>query len=280
MRLKNNSWMILGGVCLMCVLMLAGCKSAGTTTTSGAAILKTDEAFFSSMLDHSFQFQTLSARLRLDFSDKKMDFSTRAQLKMIHDDRLQLSVQFLGMEMFRFEISNDSIKVLDRRNKRYVAERYDKLKEEMRVEFNFHNLQALFTNQVFVPGEKNISNRHFRRFRMTKEEDRASLKLKDTQGMLYTFTADGNEKLLSTVIENTRHRQVMTWDYKQFQKSGAYQFPMKMTASLSIGDQLQGMAVLNFSSPEINQPLKIDFHIPSGYEKVTLEQIIKSLGKK
>lgn len=264
--------------CLMCLLVLSGCKSASTTATSGAAILKTDEAFFSSVLEHSFQFQTLSARLRLDYTDKKMDFSTRVQLKMIHDDRLQLSIQpLLGIEMFRIEVSNDSIKVLDRRSKRYVAERYDQLKDEMKVEFNFHNLQALLTNQVFVPGEKNISNRHFRRFRMTKEDDRALLKLKDANGLMYTFMAGGDEKLLSTMIEYKRQNQVLTWDYKQFQKIGSHPFPMKMTAGFSTGNHVRGTAVLNFSVPEVDQPLKMHFQIPSGYKRVTLEQIINSL---
>jgi hypothetical protein len=280
MKQNKNSWIIVCGVSLIC--LLGGCKSTNVPT-SGAAILKTEEVFFSSVLDHSFRFQTLSARMRLDFSDRELDFSARVQLKIIRDDRIQLSVQPLGIELFRIEITHDSIKMLDRRNKQYVAERYDTWKDKMQVEFNFHNLQALLTNQLFVPGETNISNRHFRRFRMTKEYDRALLKLEDAQGWQYTFTAGGrgdNEQLLSTAIEDKRRNRQLTWDYQQFQKSGAQLFPMKMTARLSTDENRQVKAVLNFSSPEIDRPLNMDFRIPPGYKRVRLEQIIKSLERR
>lgn len=279
MKRNNDIWKVVCAVCLVCIL--AACKSSKETTTSGLAIMKTEEAFFSSMLDHTLHFQTFSARIKLDYLGIDKELSARMQLKMIRNDRLQLSIQpFLGIEMFRVEISTDSIKMIDRINKRYIADRYDNLKDELNVDFNYHTLQALFTNQLFVPGEDRISTLHFRRFRMTQNDAQATLKLKDRNGLNYVFTADGEEKLLSTVIENKRENQLLTWDYQQFQNTNAQRFPMKMTARITVGEKTRGTATLTFSSLEINQPLKTDFNIPSGYKKVTLEQLIKSLEQK
>lgn len=279
MKLNSNIWKAVGGVLIAC--LFAACKSSSGTVTSGAAIMKTEEAFFSSVLEQTFRFNTLSARMKLDFSGMQNEFSSRVQLKMIYDDRLQLSVQpFLGIEMFRIEMTNDSIKIIDRMNKRYVADNYDNLKREMDIDFNFQNLQALFTNQLFIPGENRVLKKDFRRFRMTTNKHLAELKLKDRNGLYYVFTADNEEKLLSTTIENKQQNHLITWDYSHFQKTDKQQFPMKMTARFTSGDKMQGTAVLSFSTPEINQPVTLDFNIPSSYSRVTLEQIINSLRKK
>ena len=279
MKLNGNIWGILCSI--LFVLLLSGCKSPAGTATTSAGIMKTEEAFFTSVVDHTFRFNTLSARLKLEFSGRQQELSSRVNLKMIYNDRMQLSIQpLLGIEVFRIEVTTDSVKILDRMNKQYMVDSYDNLKGETEIDFNFQNLQALFTNQIFVPGESDISSKHFRHFRMTKEDNFAELKLKDRNGIFYTFIAGADEKLMSTNIENPSNKQVITWSYNDFQTINKQQFPLKMTARLLEGDIPQGTATLTFSSPEINSPLTTDFKIPSGYERVTSEQIIKLLRKK
>ena len=273
----SNHWGIIGNI-VFALLLLAGCKSSTGIASPGAEIMKTEEAFFASVIDHSFHFDTFSARLSLDLSSMNQEFSSKAQLKMIRDDRLQISIQpFLGVEMFRIEISNDSIKMLNRMNKSYVTDSYQRLKREMEFDFNFQNLQALLMNRLFVPGENQISNSHFRQFRITKSNRSAELQLKDRNESFYTFTADGDERLLSTKIEH--EDQILTWNYNQFQTIDNQIFPMKMTAQLSDAGQTQGTATLTFSAPDMNRPVTLDFNIPSGYNRVSLAQLLNSIRK-
>ena len=91
----------------------------------------------------------------------------------------QISVQpFLGIELFRAVISTDSIKLIDRVNKRYVAENYEQIKGQTRLEFNFYNLQALFTNQLFLPGQQTVTAKQFNKFRLNQDGDYAQLQTK------------------------------------------------------------------------------------------------------
>ena len=258
--------------------LFVGCKSSIVTTTSSAAITKTDELFFASVLEQSIIFETFSARVNLDFSGAQQEFSSRVQVKMIRDDRIQLSIlPFLGIEMLRIELSNDSIKILDRMNKRYVSDNYHPLKKEFDVDINFQNLQALLTNRMFIPGENSITARQYRQFRITKKSShQAELQWKGKNGTFYTFLADGDDKLLATRIENDP-QNLLTWEYSNFQTINNQLFPTKMTARLTSGDQVQGTTTLTFSPPEINRPISLDFTVPSGYSRVRLEQLIQSL---
>jgi outer membrane biogenesis lipoprotein LolB len=261
--------------------MLVGCKtSAGGVAGSGAEIRKSEVAFFTSVVDHSFRFNTLSARIKLDFKSPQKEMSARAQLKMIYDDRMQISIQpFLGIEVFRIELTRDSIKILDRMNKRYLAENYKKLKNKTLFDFNFHNLQALFTNNLFIPGESGVSSGQMRRFQITKDQYTAQLKIKDAADLFYTFTADGEEKLCSTSIRDKAEKYSLTWDYSDFQEVGKQQFPFKMKAGLISDQQTQGSVSFSFFDAVIDNPLKTDFHIPAEYTRVTFSQILKLLDK-
>ena len=274
---SSDGWIVLFGIIFAC--WLVGCKSSIGTTTSGAAITKSEGAFFTSLLERSFRFNTFSARMNLDFSNLEQEFSSRIQVKMICNDRIQLSLQpFLGIEMFRIELSNDSIKILDKMNKRYVTDNYHQLKNEMDIDITFQNVQALLTNQLFIPGENRISNQYYRHFRITKKSNQlAELQLKDRKGTCYTFLANGDENLLSTKIENEPQKLTLIWEYNQFQMVENQPFPMKMTARLTADTQLKGTTTLTFATPVIDNPLTMDFNIPSGYNRVRLEQIINSL---
>jgi hypothetical protein len=282
-RPNHNIWQTLfyktiGGVLVLC--LFAACKSTAGTSGSDARIMKTEEAFFASVLDHTFRFETFSARLKLEFKSPEKEMSSRAQLKMICDDRIQLSLQpLLGIEMFRIELTTDSVKILDRMNKCFMTESYDNIKLKSTIDFNFNNLQALFANNLFMPGESDLSAGQFRRFRMTKDMHSVSLKIKDKTGMLYTFTADEDEKLQSTSIHDKSEKHALRWDYSDFRAIDNQRFPFRMEAELTSDDKKQGIVTLTFSLPEINSPLNTDFNIPAGYKQAPFSQIIKLLEK-
>lgn len=169
------------------------------------------------MQEQAFKYETLTARLNVDLNLPGNNMSSRVDLKMVKDSAFQLSVQpFLGIEVFRAEISVDSVKVIDRMNKRYVADNYANLKGQTPIEFNFYNLQALFTNRLFLPGQQGISPKQYSRFKLKQDGPAAEIQVKDVMGLLYTFMADGEEKILSTCISEPSDRYALQWDYADF----------------------------------------------------------------
>lgn len=263
---------------LFAILFLSGCKSSkkiGTVVGGGA---KAHNEFFESLEDRALHFNTLTARLTAELKMPKSNMSSRVDLKMVKDSAFQLSVQpFLGIEVFRAEFTVDSIKVIDRMNKRYVAERYADLKGQTPIEFNFYNLQALFTNRIFLPGHKEIEPKQFKRFKLDQDGDKAEIKVKDTIGLLYTFFADGEEKLLSTYITDPTEQYALQWDYTDFRVTDGKPFPQLMDVKVLANGASQGGIAFRFSRIQTNVPVNLDFAIPAKYKRITFAQIIKSL---
>ena len=263
-------------VCFL--LVLSGCKSSkkvGTVVSGGA---KAHNEFFEAMEEHSFQFNTMTARLNAELKGTKNNMSSRVDLKMVKDSAFQLSVQpFLGIEVFRAEFTVDSIKVVDRMNKRYVAERYADLKGQTPIEFNFYNLQALFTNHIFLPGQQFIEPKQFKRFKLNQEGSTAEIRIKDSLGLLYTFFADGEEKLLSTYITDPSEQYALQWDYADFRVTDGQPFPQLMDVNVLANGSSQGGIAFRFSRIQTNLPVNLEFSIPAKYKRITFAQILKSI---
>lgn len=264
--------------CILSLLLLAGCKTTKKVGMVETGTAKAHEAFFESMEERSFQFKTLNARLTAELNIPGNNMSSRVDLKMVKDSAFQLSVQpFLGIEVFRAEFSVDSIKVVDRMNKRYVAERYSDLKGQTPIEFNFYNLQALFTNHLFIPGEQFVSPKQFKRFKLDQEGGKAEMKVKDALGLLYTFMADGEEKLLSTYISDPSDRYALHWDYSDFRLADDQPFPMRMNAEVLADGVAKGGIIFHFSRIQADVPVSLEFSVPSKYKRITFADILKSI---
>jgi hypothetical protein len=263
------------------LLLLGGCK---TSKKAGAPAVsertKAHNEFFDSMRENAFRYQTLTARLNLELTVPGKELSSRVDLKMVKDSALQLSVQpILGIELFRIELSTDSVKVIDRMNKRYAVEGYGGLKDQIALVFNFYNLQALFTNHLFIPGEQEISARQYGRFQLKQERSRAEIRIKDAMKLCYTFLADGGEKLLSTHIADESERYALQWTYDDFRLAEEQLFPMMMSAQFLTDGVPEGGIRIHFSRLQPNVPVNMEFSVPAKYKQTTLAEMVKGLSR-
>lgn len=280
MRRKQSYFNTAGlWICLLLLLTLGGCKSSKKvgTVVSGAA--KSQQVFFQAMEEQALHYQTLTARLGVDINLPNFQVnSTRVDLKMIKDSAFQLSVQpLLGIEVFRLELSRDSIKVLDRMNKRYLAENYESLRAQTPIAFNFYNLQALFTNRLFLPGEQIVSESQYSRFRLDQSGSTALIQTKDPMGLRYMFEADGEEKLLATEITDAQGQYRLRWNYADFRMVEKQIFPQLMTVEAFKDGHAEGNIQWGFTRMRLDEPVKLDFVIPAKYTRITLEQLVRTL---
>lgn len=269
---------------VFCVLLAACCfVSCKTTTKVGtveAGAAKEHTEFFRSMQQQAFQYHTFTARTQVELDIPGKGFSSRVDIRMVRDSAFQLSVQpFLGIEVFRMELNTDSVKVIDRMNKRYVAESYTALKGQtsLPITFNFYNLQALFSNRIFIPGERAVSDKQYSRFKLKQEGTVAEAQVKDAMDLLYVFIADGEEKLLSTHVTDKSGEYELQWLYKDFRLAEKQPFPMLMDVQvLDKGIKIGGMK-LAFSQIKSDIPVKISNPIPDKYKRITFAEILKTL---
>jgi hypothetical protein len=271
--------MIACGVC-MAGLGLTGCRTPRDAVPSVAATFTTAEASFHALRTPLSGYETLSARLQVEISSgTEKSFSSRVNLKILRDRKLQLSVQpFAGIEVMRVEISPDSIRMVDRINKRYLSDTFDNAKGDMLRVVNFHSLQALFTNRIFLPQETgdDAENNAFRRFRYEQTAQGYVFRTQDENGTNYRFTGS-DDKLVATAISDALN--ALHLDYANFGLVGERPFPMEIKAGWSAGDAAKGSVSIRYLHVDTDQPVDFQFAIPKNYERVDLSQILKLMEK-
>ena len=267
-------------ICVLIISILTGCRSSKEMTASEEVfILKTERDFYAAFREHSFRYQTFSARVQFEFMlASGKETSSQAQLTILKNNRMQISVRpLLGIEAFRMELTPDSMKVVDRLNRRFLMVSIDEMMGSTVIDFNFYNLQALFTNQLFLPGETNFSDNQFNRFRWKQTGAGYLLQTEDRTGLHYAFIADRNEKLFSAEIRDELSNYTLYCNYDNFRSVDHQLFPMNIHFRLHTGNNVQSALSLGFSRVEVDTPLEMNFPIPANYRQVSLQEILNSV---
>lgn len=260
--------------------LLAGCKKKQEITEQ--RVWTADEkARVETVVSQQLPFETFQAKVNVGLSAPGKSFSVNGTFKLIRNERLQVSVQpFLGIEMLRAEFTNDSVKMLDRINRRYVAESIKEYRESLPVDIRFETLQALFMNQLFVPGEAAFTASDFTAFKWRTENDGLLIgRLREDQFFILNFFLNPANQLTQTQVSNRTNSHIVEWKYDQFQPLASVTFPMKSGITYRSGSAPQIQADLTYSRIELDKKINMQFDIPSSYKKIELTDLVKGLIK-
>lgn len=216
-----------------CMIFLSGCRTAKNATTPRAEVTTAFNArtYGQQVAKNMPKAQCMTAKISLEMSGGNKDLSVSGNLRMKRDDVIQLSISFFGMELGRLEFTKDYALIIDRFNKQYVKETYDKVNFLTRANIDFNELQALFWNTVFVPGVAQ-PDASMDRFSMTPEGDRVQLVLADAPELNYTFTTRTDDaRLLQTQItsKDARNNTQFQCQYDDFTQLAGAPFPSTFT---------------------------------------------------
>lgn len=220
-------------------------------------------------------YRTLTASLDVTINPKTKDeMSSRARLKVIRGQRLQISITpLVGIEMFRIEVSRDSLKVIDRLGRRYLAEPIEKITKEIPAyykrtcpyDFRYEHLEALLTNRLFMPDGSAFD---LDRFDNRKRPFGYRLfTTKDAAGVSYDFSTDNHVRLIDTEIICPFVE--LHWSYSRFRTIGGRPFPMDMEAEVDEHKKLS----IEFNNVDIDAPVEMSFPIPNKYQRIVPKQL-------
>ena len=264
---------------VLLAMTLAGCR------TTRSAATKADKAVVEALSEAEYvqqvgrlstpDYRTLTATMYVELNpDTKDEMSSRARLKIIRGRCLQISITpLVGIELFRLEVSRDSVKIIDRLGRRYLAEPIEKITKEIPTyykrtcpyDFRYEHLEALLTNRLFTPDGEAFSMDRFQQQRLLLGARR--FRAKDTERMTYDFTTDSRARLIATEIIFPFLE--LKWNYSRFQTVGGRPFPLYMEAEVEGVNKLW----IRFDKVETDVPVEMFFPIPDNYKRITLKQL-------
>ena len=269
------------GVALM-VAILASCSTTKSIKKSHSIEGMTETEFVENVIENAGGWNALTAKMSLSLDwEGKGETKVSGTLRIKKGEVVQLSIApLLGIEVARAEISPNGILVIDRMNKRYVEVSFAEVKALAKADLDFHTLQALFLNELFLPGKGDLTARDASSFKVEPEAEGVWLNVKRAKRFGYHFLTEAPEALLKeSYIGLNGTPYGLRWKYDDFRALERKQFPVDMKLAFE-GGKKPVKAAFALSRLSTNGDWEAHTEVSRKYEKVELEEILKILLKK
>ena len=219
--------------------------------------------------------ERLSTKTNIQYKSEKENQSVTAQIRIRLDSAIWISVTpLLGIEVARVLITKDSVKYLDRFNKKYSAQSIIALKKYIPIEGDFYTLQSIILGNHFTYS-KNIAlksvltkNKYYVLSSLNKKE------LKNTVNKKVLFPINQQNVWVlpeiyrinkQVIIDNTLSHSIQI-SYDEFEETSFGWFPKKTKLLVSSDNKIE--IYLRHSRIQNNKFKTLPFKVPASYESI------------
>ena len=289
MKIKNILFAVaLGGM----TLAMAGCgsKKAATEGTSSTVDKHNGGnvqalAFVQKVANQKVSSQNIVGKMSLNVQMGSKNITVPGSLHMRYGEviRIQAFIPLLGSEVGRIEFTPDYVLVIDRMHKEYIKEDYNKVDFLKNNGLNFYSLQALFWNQLFMPGTTSISDANLLDFGVTEAGNSKNITLK--KGNLnIVWNADNANGRISTAKATysslTQGKSSLNWTYSNFKAVAGKMFPayQKFTfATTAIKNQSNISLTIDMDGVKTDSKWEAKSEISKRYKKIEATDVFGKL---
>ena len=270
-----RSFLIILSALLFTTLMLS-CRSAKVITktlaTKDTAIapdrslgsrdsLILNDNMKSALRNNYINFNTFSAKIKVDVQAKDNVPELTANLRMIKDSVIWISLQatFLNIEAYRVRITKDSVILVNKLEKEVQYRSLDYLQEVTQIPFDFQTIQdMLLGNPVFF------------------SDSNAVIRKKDDQVLVYAVGSlfknlltlnSSNGQLLYIKLDDVdvNRNRTASMTYTDYENVNGKPFSTKRQIIVTEKNRID--IKMNFKQVEFNKELSVGFPVPKNYKK-------------
>ena len=177
----------------------------------------------------------------------------------------------------RMEFTKDYVLIVDRINKQYLKAPYKYIDFMRNSGVNFFTLQALFWNELFIPGQEGLKASDLKNFSADMGGDEAVIYLE--RGKInYSWLA--NQKTGRIKMTNIMYRDPyegnsqLNWNYESYGLLNGKPFPNEMIVTLTTPSKEVKMGIkLNYMGTDSNWETRTN--VSANYREVTAEELLK-----
>ncbi len=301
MERRNNTYTL--KVVLLCLpLLLGACGTKRTVVgnqasnshavaSSGASGDQQTSAlqkltFVQKVSDCKVYSKNITGDMSFNLQVDGKDITVPGTLRMRKDEviRIQLFMPVLGIEVGRLELTPQYVLIIDRLHKEYIKADYNQVDFLQKQGVNFYSLQALFWNQLLLPGALKVSESDLKKFDADLEVSGEEVPVVFKQGnMTYTWKADrvsGRIDRADVNYKNGGSNSTLHIDYSNFQNVGVKMFPatQRLTFKTDATKKQQEMHV-NISMSEVKTDSKWESEtkVSGKYKQVSPEDVLSKI---
>lgn len=300
MERKNKNFVKVIALCLPLLLGACGTKKVvegnGSTSTSQSQNANSSRGhqsealkkltFVQKVSDNQVYSKNIVGNMSFSLQMGSKDISVPGALRMRKDQviRIQLFIPILGTEVGRLEFTPDYVLIIDRLHKEYIKADYNQVDFLKKQGVNFYSLQALFWNQLLLPGNQRVSESDLKKFDADLDAAGDVVPVTFKQGnMTYAWGADRNTgRILQSDVKykTANSNSVLHIDYSNFKNVGVKQFPaslkLKFMTDLAKSDKEMQISI-DMNAVKTDNNWEAETKVSDKYKKVSPEDVLSKI---
>ena len=276
---------------LAVAMMMVACGSKKNLDASGSATKNVDTStlkkldYVRKVYSNATDSKNLVSKIDFTIDGMGKNISVDGKLYMRKDEVIRIVLAPFGiMEVGRLEFTPDYVLVIDRMHKQYVKATYNDLSFLKNNGLNFYSLQALFWNELFLPGTDKLTDKQLDNFD-AEISSGAKRKVTVKSGGLNfewdTTSATGRIDAANVTYGiGTANASNASWKYDTFSTLGSKMFPANQTISFaSKAVKSNSTMKVNVRMKKLTTDSKWEAHstVSDKYTKVSAEEALKKL---
>jgi hypothetical protein len=260
-----------------CLLLLSSCHpTKKIVDTPHPVKLKGNNVIelFDSLMVHQFDFEWLTAKAEVEFTDRENNPETfDVNIRVRKDSVIWISVTpLLGIEAVRVLITPDSMKIMNRLRKTYTARGFDFLDDMLKARINFEIMQAVLIGNYF-PYQKNEKLKSVYEdstfvilSTLNKRQTKRIMEEKDpTKPIIQDFWIDDYYRINRSKITDDRLDRVLEAAYSDFFEVDRKRFPQNLVVTVTASAPLR--IKVKYTKVVSGEAQSVPFTVPEKYER-------------
>ena len=192
----------------------------------------------------------LSLKGRINLIKQEQEVSLNINIKCRKDSIIWASISApLGIELFRIQISKDSIYFINRSNKTYFLKPISHIRDYLKTEISFSEI-----NEMIIATPRIIKDS----YSFESNSNSYIIKSENTQ---YKIDQTKYRILQASISENNNNN--LTYSFSEFKEVATYFFPHHVLLKVQSAENFS--AILKYSRVVFDQKQELVFKIPSHY---------------
>mgnify|MGYP002516857877 CR=1 FL=1 len=262
------------------------------TASTKASNVQQNEAvrkltFVQKVSDNQVYAKNIVGSMSFNLQAGGKDITVPGKLSMRKDEviRIQLFIPILGTEVGRLEFTPNYVLIVDRLHKEYIKADYTQVDFLKKQGISFYSLQALFWNQLLLPGVQKLSESDLKKFdaNLNVAGDAVPVTIKNGN-MTYTWQANKSTGRITSADVLYKSGQYGTSnvhiDYSDFKNVGVKLFPATQRLSMmtTATQKKQEMKInLELNEVKTDSNWSTQTEISSKYKQVSPEDVLRKI---
>ena len=248
---------------LAALFLLFSCKAKMVAIKTEAKDAFPYEKIISNHYNNKLEFSSLYIKANAKYKDEKQAQSVTAEIKIKKNEKILVSVRFLGFTVAKALITPTQVKYYDKVGSKFFEGDFQTLSKWLGTDLNYDKLQNLFLG-------KPIDDLTKQKFVVTIQDKLFQLANSDAQtSKLFLFEAD-NFLLKKQTLAEVVQKRSLEISYPEYQKVNEILLPSSLQIDAN-SDNKTTQIQIDYRNFSMNEELNFPYNVPDGYEQIFIK---------